>query len=376
MVDLSVRYVNTEVITWGDIMLRNQLRLDLARGKDLTPSTTAELLSFSRESLDLLTEESLLVQKAHELQLQADHQDIVMEVLDAAKRSGQGLSLREQSLQRRQLERSRSAERLVSFFDGQAPQPTPSELRTAYDAGGDQWDRPARMQALQIVLRPTGPEERQALRAAKNALLKRAQDARDPVLAGKVQARLVLFLEAAAKDQEAVLDALVTDIAGSPPTDPADTGLHAEATAMAARMGQVMDLEDAGRRLDAIRLSLAGLAGDGLTKAFRTAGAISQAPVDPGWVEPGTFSPVWDQVASTAPLGEVSRPFHAQGLAILLLPIARDTARRRSFEEVSGELERTLRNRRRDLVRQQQVDILRAKASIRDLQDLATLLAR
>jgi parvulin-like peptidyl-prolyl isomerase len=377
LADLSIRYVNDEVITWGDIMLRNQMRQEIQRGRVLAPSNREELLSFSRASLDELTDESLLYQKAADLKLQADHQDIVLEVMEIAKRNGQGLTLREQALHRRQLERTRTSERLVMFFDGMAAQATPTELRALYDLGGSRWDRPARAQALQIVLRPTGNEERAQLRTAKSALLRRAQDARSPLLAGRVQARLALFLEAAAKDQESVLDALVQDLS-SPIDDllPADQGLVAEAKALKARMANVMDRDEALRRLDALRMSMVGLQGDALLKAFRTAGAISQAPVDPGWVEPGTLAPEWDQAAATAPLGEVTRPFIAQGMAVILLPTARDQARRRTFEEVSGELERLLRYQRRDLVRKQQVAIQRAKASIKDLQDLSELITR
>lgn len=377
LADLSIRYVNDEVITWGDIMLRNQMRQETQRGRSLAPSNRSELLTFSRDSLEELTDESLLYQKAKELKLEADHDDIVLEVLDVAKRTGQGLTLRDQALQRRQLERSRTAERLVMFFDGMAAQATPANLRTVYEAGGARWDRPARAQALQIVLRLTTADERARLRDSKSALLRRAQDARTPVLAGRVQARLGQFLEASAKGQEAVLDALVGDLATS--VDdllPADQGLVAEAKGLKARMEAVIDRDEALHRLETIRMSLAGQSGEALTKAFRTAGSISQAPVDPGWVEPGTFAPEWDQVAATANLGEISQPFLAQGTAILLLPVARDQARRRTFEEVSGELERMLRFQRRENVRRQQVGIQRDKASIKDLQDLGELISK
>ncbi len=376
LADLSVRYVNNEVLTWGDIMLRNQMRMELQRGRSLAPSNLTELLAFSRESLEELTDESLLYQKAQELKLQADHDDIVLEVMENAKRAGQGLTLRDQALQRRQLERTRTADRLVSFFDSMAPQVTPGQLLALYQAGGRRWDRLARVRALQIVLRPTSEEERAQLRTAKSALLRRAQDARTPVLAGKIQARLADFLNASTKDREAILDALVEDIASTPEGfDAADQGLIAEGRALKARMSRVMDAHEALQRLNALRMTFVGLEGDALTKAFRAAGTISQAPVEPGWIEPGTFAPEWDRVASTAPLGAVAAPITtAQGMAMLILPVARDEARRRTFEEVSSELERTLRWERRETVRRQQASIQRAKASIRDLADLAELL--
>jgi parvulin-like peptidyl-prolyl isomerase len=377
LADLSVRYVNDEVITWGDIALRNQLRLELQRGRGTAPTTKAELLAYCQTSLEELTEEALLTQRAKEMNLAPDHDDIVLEVLEMAKRSGQGLTLREQSLQRRQLERTRTAERLVYFFDGLAPQPTPADLQAAYDAGGTRWDRPARLNALQIVLRPTGPEERQRQRTAKNGLLRRAQDLRSPQLAGEVQGYLAQFLSAASKDQETILDRLVASLAADhPDLDPADAGVIAEARSLQAQMAASIDLDQAFKRLEEVRLGLAGLAGDSLKTAFRTAGSISQAPVEPGWVEPGTFAPEWDRTAGTAPLGAVAPPFIAQGNAVLLLPVERDAARRRPFAEVSGEIERALRQQRRDRVRRQQVSILRAKASVKDLQDLSALIGR
>ena len=64
----------------------------------------------------------------------------------------------------------------------------------------------------------------------------------------------------------------------------------------------------------------------------------------------------------------------ANHAAWLLLVLEREAARVRSFEEVAGEIEAALRRERREAMRQQAAAILRAKASVRDVAPVGSII--
>jgi parvulin-like peptidyl-prolyl isomerase len=131
--------------------------------------------------------------------------------------------------------------------------------------------------------------------------------------------------------------------------------------------------------LEALRKELVGQD----VEAFKSiAQKYSQGPNavdggDMGWIESGTKLPEFDQVAfETAKVGEVSDVFQAENNAYLLLVSERIEARNRSFAEVVGEIETSLRNDQTQAARYAAVTMLREKASIQDIITLATLLKK
>ncbi len=377
--DLTIRYVNNEVITMGDVQVRNDMRRSEYQRKGLVvPRSNAEYVAFSNRSLDDLTDDVLLAQKAKEMGIQADHDDITLEVLQNARRSGVGLSLRDQAEQRRHLERQRTIERITGYYESLAPMPRPADLLKLYAADTTSFNRPTQARLLQILIRPSPLEDRQQLRTAKAALLRRAQDAFDPALKALVDARLADYLAADANGQDTALDALVSQLAVHAPAGlkDADLALINEAQTLAQRHEQLISPDDVRSRLATARLSLAGLRGDGLVTAFRDlAKRISQGPTaarggEIGWVEPGNYTPEFDHIAFSLAAGELAQPFLAGDTGLLILCAERKAAQTRSFDEVSGEIERSLRGQHREKARKQAVSILRGKASIRDVNSL------
>ena len=381
--DLTIRYVNNEVVTMGDVMLRNAIRKDeyLRRGMVL-PRTQAELITFSKKSLDDLTDDVLLAQRAKEMGIQADHDEIVFEVLAQAKRSGVGYSLRDQAEQRRHLERQRTIERITGWYESMMPAARPEDLVKIYQGNKDAFNRPSQSRILQIVLRPTSPDERAALRAGKAALLRAGQDSTDTAIKASVDARLTAFLAADNAGQDPVLDQLVADLAPlTARTDlsAADRTLVTQAADLANRGARLLDQHDVKARLEAARMSLTGFTGEAQIDAFRDlAKRISQGPAasrggEMGTIEPGLYAKEFDAVAFALDKGELSQVFWIGDIACLLLCADRKEAQIRSFNEVSSEIENKLRWQRRADAREQAVRILRAKASIRDINGMDKL---
>lgn len=380
LADLTIRYVNNEVVTMGDVQLRNQLRRSEYERKGLVlPRSKQEWIDFSKRSLDDLTDDVLLEQKAKSMGIQADHQEIVLEVLKAAKRSGKGLSLRDQAEQRRHLERQRTIERITGWYESMSPQARPLDLLAIYQANSSGFNRPAQARLLQIILRPATPEDRDQVRLSKANLLRNAQEATDPALKTIVDARLAAFLGADAMGQASELTGLVTDISAldaSTVKAERDRGLIAEASTIKMRELTLLDVDQVRSKLDVARISLLGLRGEGLTKAFRdlakdlSQGAAAGRGGDIGWIDPGLFTKEFDAVAFALEPGEMSKPFLVGSTWCLVLCAERKLAQVRTFDEVSGEIERTQRGQRRHQARVQAVAILRTQASIRDVNGL------
>ena len=383
LADLTIRYVNNEVVTMGDVQMRNQLRRsDYERKGLVLPRSKPEWIAFSKRSLDDLTDDVLLEQKAKSMGIQADHQEIVLEVLQAAKRSGQGLSLRDQAEQRRHLERQRTIERITGWYESMSPQARPLDLLAIYQANSGGFNRPAQARLLQIILRPATAEERDQVRLSKANLLRKAQEASDPAIKAMVDTRLAAFLGADAAGQASELTGLVTDLSGVVPATvkpEADRALITEAMAIAIRESALLDVDQVRAKLDAVRLSLLGLRGEGQIKAFReiaknlSQGAAAGRGGDIGWVDPGLFTKEFDAVAFALEPGALSQPFLIESTYCLVLCAERKTAQVRTFDEVSGEIERTQRFKRRQQARTQAVQILRSQASIRDVNGLDQL---
>ena len=383
LADLTVRYVNDEVVTMGDVQLRNEMRrAEYSRSGKVLPRTAAEFIAFSRKSLDDITDDVLLAQKAKELGIAANHDEIVLKVLEDSRRRGIGLSLREQAEQRRMRERKETIDRITGWYASMQPMPRPQDLLDAYNADTKRWDRPTVAHLYEILIRPSPAEDRQQLRNAKSALLRKAQDATDPKLKALVDARLADYLAADTTGQDGVLNQLVTglaDHAGRTDLPAADQAIVAEAVAAKTRMAALITPEDVRVRLETARLSLIGLRGEALISGFREqAKRISQGPAavlggDISWVEEGSYTKDFDMVAFNLARGELSRPFRVGDTGCLVLCADRKEAQVRSFDEVSGEIENTMRWAQLDQTRQQAVAILRGKASIRDVNPLDKL---
>ena len=381
--DLTIRYVNSEVITMGDVQLRNDMRRSEYQRKGLVlPRTNAEFVAFSKRSLDDLTDDLLLAQKAKEMGIQADHDDITLEVLQNAKKSGQGLSLRDQAEQRRHLERQRTIERIAGYYESLAPMPRPADLLATYRADTTSFNRPTQARLLQILLRPSPPEERQQLRSAKAALLRKAQECVDPVIKAVVDRLLTEYLAGNATGQDTALDRLVSELSAQAQRNDlkeTEVAVVHEAQGLTERQAALLTPTDVRFQLDTARLSLIGLRGAGLVQAFRElAKRISQGPAatrggEIGWVEPGSFTPEFDTHAFSLSAGELSQPFTIGDTGCLILCAELKSAQTRSFDEVSGEIERSMRWKQREQARKQGVSILRGKASIRDVNPLDNL---
>ncbi len=381
--DLTVRYVNNEVITWGDVQLQMEMRRqDFARRGRVLPRTRAERIEFCKLALDELTGDTLLTQRAKEMGILADHDDIVLQVLTNAKRNGFGLSLRDQAEQRRHLERKQTINDIVRWYNSMMPQPRPQDLLDIYNSGVIRQDLPDQAKLLQIILRPTPPEERAALKTAKSQLLRKAQDGVDPALKAIVEARLNDFLKADSASQEAVLDGLVADLAALKPRADLPRGdqiLVEAAATITRRQAQQLDAAQVRAKLEVIRLQLIGLSGKTMAVAFAAAAAtVTQSPPEvrgneDGYVESGTYTKDFDAVAFALKPNELSQVFTLGEVSGLLFCIDRKAARTRSFDEVSGQIESALLERRYAVAKQRAVTILKAKASIRDLVDLDRL---
>ncbi|MBN8526570.1 MAG: peptidylprolyl isomerase [Planctomycetes bacterium] len=382
VIDRPVRFVNDRVLTIGDIRTRNGVRVEqYRRNGRVLPDSREGLLRFYRDTLEELTDEELLVQKADELQVAIDRDRLSSDVIAEARQ--RGLSLRDIALLRQVRSREAKVDSVLGWFESRSANTSPTELRAAYDARAKDWARPPRARTLLIALRPTADDERKDLVKALAGLMREAQQDADAAIVAAAASRLDAFLAADSAGQPAILAQVATDIAALAGTD----GLAKPSAALVQRAGElqrrwqaVRSRDECERILADLHTALAQLPADQRADRFREqARAISQGPQASeggllGWVEPGTFGKEIEEQALAMPALEPSAPFWTGGAAAMTLVLEREEGRTQSFAEVSAALQASLDRERRAQVRQRISAVLRQQASIRDVVDLGTAL--
>ena len=381
VVDRAVRFVNDQVVTIGDIRSRNSIRSELfRRAGRVLPDTRDSLLRFNRDTLEELTDEELLVQKADQLQVAVDRDRLSSEVIAEAR--SRGLALRDIATLRRSRDRDAKIDAVVGWFEGRAASVTPTDLRATYDRRLADFARPPRARTQLIALRPTADDERKELVKGLAGLMREAQQSGDEAISAAAAGQLDAFLAADSPGQEVILAAVAADVAKHAGRD----GLPKPAVALTQRAGELLtrwkgvrSREQCLAELDALRTELLGLEPAARPALFTArAIAISQGPQASdggliGWVEPATFGKEIEEQALAMPVGEPSAPFWTGGAAAIVLVLEREEGRTQSFAEVVATLQASLERERRQQVRKQVTSVLRAQASIHDVVDLAEL---
>ena len=383
--DLTLRYVNDSIISFGDVLQRNQMRLmeNERRGRP-RPGTRDELLVFAQQSLDELTDEELLIQYGRHMAAErgfelVDHERISQMVMERSRASGRGRSLREQAEERRHIERQQIIDMVMGYFESRIPHVSPQDIERSYKEREQEFRRPARAKVWQIVLRPSGPAERQEIRQARIAVFKAAQDSADAAIRAASESRIEAYTVASTDEQERLLAEAVQEIAKQASRDdlaPTARDLVKKAVEVEQHAGSLRDSDATRRELEAVRSELVAKDLDAFKAAAKR---VSQGPGAAdggalGWIEPGTYQPAFDEVVFNLKPGELSPVFIADKLACLVVVAERTDPSSRAFGEVVGEIESALRRAQLKAARQVAVDMLRGKASVRDLITIPQLL--
>jgi hypothetical protein len=382
VVDRPVRFVNDRILTIGDIRSRNGMRVEtFRRAGRVLPDSRDGMLRFNRDTLEELTDEELLVQKAEELQVAIDRDRLSSDVIAEARQ--RGLALRDIALLRHIRDREAKVDAVLGWFESRSASISPSELRAAYDQRLQDFVRPPRARTLLIALRPTADDERKDLVKALAGLMREGQQSDNAAITLAAASRLDDFLAAGTTGQEKILAEVATAIAAMAGQD----GLSTPATELATRASSLMKRwqavrtrEECEQQLATLRTAVLALPAGERADFFRgQARTISQGPQASeggliGWVEPGTFGKEIEEQALAMPILEPSGPFWTGGADAMLLVLEREDGRTQSFAEVSAALQASLDRERRAQVRKRITGVLRSQASIRDVVDLDQLL--
>jgi parvulin-like peptidyl-prolyl isomerase len=385
LADAVLRHVNSEAITIGDVRARNQIRLaELVRAGQPPPRNAEDSLRFSDTTLDLLTEERLLVQEAERMGVAVDGERIARAVLEEARATGRGLTLTAQAQARRHLERQQKIDAIVSLYESRTHHPARSEVAAEYERRRADFARPARAWITALVLRPVGDPERRATEDERLALLRAAQGATDPALLAAATGAMAAVLAdgAGSKEQAAAAAALVQALAGAAGREDLgedDRALARRAAALAERTARERDRAACEAEARRIRDHVLALPADQREPALGDAARSGQGPNAAGGgridaVEPGRQGGAFDQAVFALPAGGVSEPFWHQGALWLVMVRSLEEARQRSLDEVAGDIETALRRNRNAEVRSRLVGILRGRAVVVDRMTLAEAL--
>lgn len=382
MVDRPIRFVNDRVITMGDLRYRSGMRIEMYRraGKVL-PDTRESTIAFYQDTLEELTDEELLIQKADEMQVAIDRDRLSNEVIAEAR--SKGLPLKDIAILRKIRERESKLDSILGWYESRVSSTGPEELDAAYRQHASEFTRPPRARTLLMALRPTPADERQQLVTALARLFRIAQQDADEAIRHAAISRLDAFLAADSAGQEVQLAAAAAEIAartGAQGLGKASADLVGVAVGLQSRWRLVRDRDAAAARLEAIRTEIMNLPPVLRGARFRElATSESQGPHasdggELGWVEPGTYGREIEEQALAMPVFETSPVFWSGGSAALVLVLERESGRTQTFAEVSGALSAGLDGQRRQQLRARVAKVLRSQASVRNVTELADMI--
>ncbi|MEK7413114.1 MAG: peptidylprolyl isomerase [Planctomycetota bacterium] len=380
--DRPIRFVNNHVITQGDVQRQNAIRMGVFRktGRVL-PETDGELLRFCNDSLEDLTDETLLIQKAEELKVSINRDRLASEVVAEARSSG--YLLRDMAIFRTLRERKLKMDAVLEWYERRAALVSPSEIEAYYNEHRAEFTRPSRAKALMYALHPTAPDERQALVTYFARLMRVAQSSTNDAVKLPATSRLEAYLAADLPGQEQILIAIASDLAAlaaNPDLNQTDREIVGEAAPLLKRWQGVRTRAQCEVETTAFRTEIAALPMAQRQVRFRErTKAESQGPHavdggDLGWVETKTYGQDIEDQILALPAGEVSAPFWTGGSVAVVLVLEREEGRTQEFAEVSSLLQHGLQMERQDLVRRRVVAVLRAQSSIKDLVALKDIL--
>lgn len=389
LVDRTVRYVNNQVLSIGDVLVRMSERMHDPANRSKPPPVGEAYISFAQDTLEQLTDEELLVQygerfaKERKFRL-VDHELIKRRVQGVAERSGGAMPLRQQAELAKRFEREQIIDIVLdSLFYARSALITEDEIAAAYQERRMQFVRPARIQALEIVFRSTDVAEQEQTAQLKLRLFKDAQEQMDAKVKLAAESRLEAFLAAQPEEQKRLLNEVMKDLAAEAERE----GLDRKSAELALAARKVLERESSFRDLAAAKTQLEDLRrqleGKGVDAFKDAARKLSQGPnaagggdlaLEPGgWLDPGRFTPVFDEQAFACKVGTMSPVFIAETVACLVLVTGREDAQIPTLGEKRAEITRMLTDERKVESKNNAIAMLRSKASIRDIVPLAKM---
>ena len=387
LLDQPMRTVNTDVITMGDVRERTWFKLQMLQRQN--PGVQIDRRTFARfqlESLEELTEQSLLLQEADRNKVVVDERRIRKQVLFQIDKAQVGGHIEQVAQAVEERVRQQRIQRVLGQYLYLGGNVSPEDVLAAYDANPDRWMRPGRARVRQIVLRVVEDQEIDRLRDGLFAVYRRIQTDPSPVVAALVtDADLDTLLDRSEEgtgpdSQFAFLLQKATDVVNA---DVANAGgetlaLREDAQRYIAEAAQLRDEATITALLNTWREELMALP-PGAERRARF-GALArqysqgQGAEDEGmlgWVEEGSLPGPRNEIVFAATQEDtVSEPVWSGSVCALLLVESVQSGRIQSFSEVSADIEAELTAEHEQKIRKRLLDQLRAKAHIVDVVPL------
>lgn len=157
VIDLPVRYINRDMITYQD--LKERAQLNLVRRKRQPPRTLEENEQLLNETLEELTEESLILQEADRLGVAIPEDRIYQEVRQRLAQEQQVPDPKVLSELVKQRTRTLKMQFVIQHYLRMAPPVRPLDIEAYYKEHRDSFSRPARWHLYQIMVMPASRAE-------------------------------------------------------------------------------------------------------------------------------------------------------------------------------------------------------------------------
>ena len=153
VVDKPVRYIERDMITLQDV--QEHLLMKLRAQKQGIPNDRKALEALHIESLEHLTDETLLIQEADRMKLEVSEQLVYADVAKQLEEAQQVPDPRVLAAMAKQRMRMIKIHTVTKYYTDMAPNIRPEDIEHYYEEHDDNYQRPARWDVYQILMIPS-----------------------------------------------------------------------------------------------------------------------------------------------------------------------------------------------------------------------------
>lgn len=377
ILDKPMRYVERDLITLHDIQERLLLRLRAEKRQP--PQDRKELEQLHIDALEEITDETLLLQEADRMGFSLTPSMVYDDVRKQWEESNQVPDPRVLADIVKARIRTIKIQTVIRHYLDMAPSIRPLDIQAHYEEHVDDFSRPARWRVYQILMVPSDANQQQRVFEQLLVVYRGIQDSKIEAITSLVTeetSKAFLAMEFGGNKQIQFLikicDSLLALELEEPGPVTAELLAHAKkwseaATALRSKESITELLEQLREDLLAIedddeRLQLFTEKADAWTM-----GLGAGRGGDLGKVELESQPPAVQEQLPKLNAGDVSPVFWSGEGAILLYIDEKESALKRGFNEVNGEIRKYLEKRQQEAIRLDLIKQLRDQSTILDL---------
>ncbi len=377
IVDMPVRYINRDMITYQDLQERVALGLRARNARPPQDMQTKNLLL--SQALDALTEEILLIQEAEKMGIHFPQGVVQADVRREWEEKQQVLNPQIMAELVRQRMRSIKIQTIMRHYLQMAPSIRPKDIEKYYEKHQATYKRPARWHLYQIMVLPADQQDRVKIFNNLRKIFTRIVENNDEKINAVIteeKTQAYLKFKAGSAEQISFLSDIAKQLLAVDIKDPGPVTrvLLEDAKRWSIAADALRDKPAVVALMNKLHAELSALEPEQRIEKFQefadsySVGLGAKQGGDLGLVELATQNADYQAQLEKLNAYELSPVFWSGKAAVLLMATTKEAPQIRTFNEVNGEIRKLLENQQQQAVRMDLVKQLKSQAAIIDIK--------